>query len=164
MASDQNFHSFNFSELLGVSVDKSQVMGTFLLFFIFFFAFFLLFFLYICIQRREIITNGTWLPTRAISWTRTAIGLDDATIGGLPTFSYEPSGKNGTNNKSIEETECCICLSIFEEGDKVKVLPKYSHGFHSESVDKWLRNRSNCPLCRTPVIQDSSEISAAGEA
>ncbi|KZV39611.1 hypothetical protein F511_02074 [Dorcoceras hygrometricum] len=57
----------------------------------------------------------------------------------------------GSSNKSSPEAECAICLSMFTEGDKVKVLPFCLHGFHSGCVDKWLRTRSSCPLCRARI-------------
>ncbi|EEF34075.1 RING-H2 finger protein ATL66 [Ricinus communis] len=60
-------------------------------------------------------------------------------------------------------TECCICLGVFEDGDKVKVLPECSHCFHSECVDKWLTAQSSCPLCRASLHRDSAVISILTE-
>ncbi|KMT18174.1 hypothetical protein BVRB_2g023480 [Beta vulgaris subsp. vulgaris] len=54
-----------------------------------------------------------------------------------------------------DEMECCICLGVFEDGDKVKVLPKCDHRFHSDCVDRWLSTQSSCPLCRLSLRVDS---------
>lgn len=51
--------------------------------------------------------------------------------------------------------ECIICLGEFEDGDVVKVLPRCQHSYHCECVDRWLRTRSSCPLCRNSLRVDS---------
>ncbi|XP_074587914.1 RING-H2 finger protein ATL79-like [Curcuma longa] len=45
--------------------------------------------------------------------------------------------------------ECAICLAELEEGDRVRVLPACSHGFHAQCVEAWFVGRSSCPTCRT---------------
>ncbi|XVF20332.1 hypothetical protein REPUB_Repub11eG0189100 [Reevesia pubescens] len=80
-------------------------------------------------------------------------GLDPDTINSLPIIlhrSVDSKGKYGF----IEETECCICLGVFKDEEKLKVLPDCNHAYHSECVDKWLSSQSSCPLCRaslTPI-------------
>lgn len=76
-----------------------------------------------------------------------ALGLDPVSINSLPLILYRPSDK--------ELGECSICLGIFVDGDKVKVLPNCRHCYHSECVDKWLTNHSSCPLCRASPRVDS---------
>ncbi|KAL1544781.1 RING-H2 finger protein ATL66-like [Salvia divinorum] len=73
-------------------------------------------------------------------------GLDAATIASLPIVLHKDSMSDG---------ECCICLGIFADGDKVKLLPPCQHCFHSECVDKWLLTQSSCPLCRSSIRVDS---------
>ncbi|XP_014504275.1 RING-H2 finger protein ATL66 [Vigna radiata var. radiata] len=70
-------------------------------------------------------------------------GLDADAIKRLPIILHQRA--------ATEETECCICLSAFVDGAKLKVLPGCEHSFHSECVDKWLANHSNCPLCRASL-------------
>ncbi|CAJ1971037.1 unnamed protein product [Sphenostylis stenocarpa] len=73
-------------------------------------------------------------------------GLDAAAIKRLPIILHQRA--------AAEETECCICLGMFVDGAKLKVLPGCEHSFHSECVDKWLADHSNCPLCRASLKLD----------
>ncbi|OMP02432.1 Zinc finger, RING-type [Corchorus olitorius] len=89
-------------------------------------------------------------------------GLDRDSIDSLPIIILQ-TNSNGKGNKNkcnyIEESECSICLGVFEEIEKLKVLPECNHAYHSECVDKWLSSQSSCPLCRaslSPVIAPSN--------
>jgi len=59
---------------------------------------------------------------------------------------------------------CCICLSSFNRGETIRVLPGCHHEFHQTCIDKWAqtfaeknrhsycstkRGRPTCPLCNT---------------
>ncbi|KAL7133984.1 hypothetical protein ABFS83_12G175900 [Erythranthe nasuta] len=148
MASE-NFEALHFTELKDKIDGKSPLLGALFLFFFFFFTFFSLYFLYIC-THHQTPPNSNTPPAPP---PRTA-GLDPATIGSLPIFSY---GSTSCCKKPIPEpADCAICLSMFQEGDKVKVLPLCRHGFHSDCVDKWLITRSTCPLCRAGVNPPAS--------
>lgn len=46
------------------------------------------------------------------------------------------------------EPECAICLTEFECGEPVRVLPGCDHAFHVKCIDRWLLARSSCPTCR----------------
>lgn len=56
------------------------------------------------------------------------------------------------------DSECVICLSQFAPGERVKVLPKCNHGFHSRCIDRWLKSHSSCPTCRHCLIQTCEKI------
>ncbi|KAL7720786.1 hypothetical protein QTN25_002005 [Entamoeba marina] len=43
---------------------------------------------------------------------------------------------------------CPICLDVFVENEPVKILP-CEHFFHSDCIDLWLTNHSNCPFCKS---------------
>ncbi|KAE9462662.1 hypothetical protein C3L33_05446, partial [Rhododendron williamsianum] len=52
---------------------------------------------------------------------------------------------------------CYICLSAYEECDKIRVLPCH-HEFHMSCVDKWLKEiHGVCPLCRGDVREGFTE-------
>lgn len=75
-------------------------------------------------------------------------GLDSAFINDLPIILHTTSSGSNT------VIECCIFLEIFQDGDKVKVIPSCQHSYHSECIDRWLRNQSSCPLCRVSLRFD----------
>jgi len=63
-------------------------------------------------------------------------------------------------NKAIEieaETSdlgtCGICLEDYNEGDTRKTLScePMAHSFHSECIDKWLKQVASCPTCKHDV-------------
>ena len=76
-------------------------------------------------------------------------GLDLNAISNLPIILHRASSANPN------EGECAICLGIFQDGEKVKVLPDCNHRYHSECIDEWLRTQSSCPLCRASLRVDS---------
>lgn len=48
-------------------------------------------------------------------------------------------------------SSCAVCLTSYESGDKLRVLP-CGHRFHCDCVDRWLLQQSNsCPLCSKKV-------------
>lgn len=55
---------------------------------------------------------------------------------------------------------CPICLSSFEEGERLKVL-SCSHCFHSSCAEMWLGGSRRCPLCRAEVLLTPSSASSS---
>ncbi|KZV55349.1 hypothetical protein F511_24666 [Dorcoceras hygrometricum] len=51
--------------------------------------------------------------------------------------------------------DCAICLDSFQQGDNCSSLPVCKHLFHAKCVDRWIRKRPNCPICRTGLDLDS---------
>ncbi|XP_048129478.1 RING-H2 finger protein ATL79-like [Rhodamnia argentea] len=52
--------------------------------------------------------------------------------------------------------ECVVCLTGFEEGESVKQLQQCKHLFHSSCIDMWLYSHSECPICQSLVIGQTS--------
>ncbi|CAI0448691.1 unnamed protein product, partial [Linum tenue] len=57
-----------------------------------------------------------------------------------------------SNQSRCSNTNCSVCLSVFEEGESLRLLPVCSHAFHIPCIDTWLRSHKNCPLCRAPIV------------
>ena len=47
----------------------------------------------------------------------------------------------------LNET-CFICMDHYKVNELKRILPNCSHCFHKKCVDKWLKKRSSCPVCR----------------
>ncbi|KAA3457778.1 E3 ubiquitin-protein ligase [Gossypium australe] len=50
-----------------------------------------------------------------------------------------------------DDAVCCICLASYADNDMLKELP-CSHFFHTNCVDKWLKMKALCPLCKCTVL------------
>lgn len=85
-------------------------------------------------------------PSLHEPWQTKMTGLDEALIKTITVFKY----KKGDG--LIGEPDCAVCLSEFEEDESLRLLPKCSHAFHVQCIDKWLTSHSNCPLCRANII------------
>ncbi|KAL9359910.1 hypothetical protein Peur_048033 [Populus x canadensis] len=57
---------------------------------------------------------------------------------------------------SCEDTECCICLSAYEDGSELRELP-CGHHFHCMCIDKWLCINATCPLCKFDILNADSQ-------
>ncbi|GER48817.1 RING/U-box superfamily protein [Striga asiatica] len=67
-------------------------------------------------------------------------GLDPSAVRSLPLVAYGGDGS------------CSICLTEFEEGEAVKVIPYCGHVFHHGCIDTWLASHVTCPLCRSAQL------------
>jgi E3 ubiquitin-protein ligase ATL6/9/15/31/42/55 len=71
-------------------------------------------------------------------------GLDPAALAALPVVPYAQIRKH----KSGGGLECAVCLTAFDDGDELRLLPQCSHAFHPECINPWLEGHVTCPLCR----------------
>jgi hypothetical protein len=56
-----------------------------------------------------------------------------------------------------EQSSCAICACDFEPTHSVIVLscdPR--HFFHQDCIKKWLAINANCPICRSPLANQSA--------
>ncbi|KAJ1398624.1 Zinc finger, RING-type [Sesbania bispinosa] len=62
-----------------------------------------------------------------------------------------------TKRLKTEHVDCRVCLSEFEEGEKVRNL-NCEHTFHKDCLDKWFLQEeqycATCPLCRKKVLPE----------
>lgn len=47
--------------------------------------------------------------------------------------------------------KCCICMEDCLEGQQMRTVVVCGHQYHSDCLEKWLRNRPTCPLCNQDV-------------
>ncbi|KAI8530438.1 hypothetical protein RHMOL_Rhmol11G0058300 [Rhododendron molle] len=98
-------------------------------------------------------------------WVVATTGLDEALIKSITVCKY----KKGDG--LVEGTDCSVCLSEFQDDERLRLLPKCSHAFHVTCIDTWLKSHSNCPLCRaiiafvnaSPVIEAPLDIESSAE-
>ncbi|KAK1357128.1 RING-type E3 ubiquitin transferase [Heracleum sosnowskyi] len=110
---------------------------------------------FLCRGRNTITTVALPVAVPAI-----ALGLDAAAIDSIPIFLHGSILCN-SNTGIDQKEECSICLGMFEDGETVKVLPECLHAYHSDCVDKWLKNKSSCPLCRSSLDSTATEFATA---
>ncbi|XP_061359274.1 E3 ubiquitin-protein ligase At1g63170-like [Gastrolobium bilobum] len=53
---------------------------------------------------------------------------------------------------ALEDAECCICLSAYDDGVELRELP-CNHHFHCTCIDKWLLINATCPLCKFNILR-----------
>ena len=97
-------------------------------------------------------------------------GFDDPFENADGTPDARPAGVGGLPEEAIlmlplstlpahcAAVECCVCVSAIEPGgeDSCVRLP-CAHLFHAECIQRWLRTRRSCPLCRTLVEAEAAE-------
>ena len=43
---------------------------------------------------------------------------------------------------------CHICMDEYKYGEFKRTLPKCLHHYHKKCIDKWLKKKASCPICR----------------
>ncbi|XP_073029015.1 RING-H2 finger protein ATL54-like [Primulina eburnea] len=85
-------------------------------------------------------------------WYIRTVGLDPSVISSIAIVKYEKGGG------IIEGTNCSVCLSEFQENECLRLLPKCNHAFHIPCIDTWLREHTNCPMCRARIASNPAPI------
>ncbi|KAK7305429.1 hypothetical protein VNO77_43335 [Canavalia gladiata] len=158
MASERNYHfiQWHFNKL-NDSNFHSYSQGLFLfLWFIAILIFVPSLFLCIHLCRRCFSQQQTYIPTTVMSplphnqWVK--VDFTNHTM--LPSSTTN----NGINmvGAGFDKNECCICLSLFQENEKLKVLTECQHAYHSECLDMWFSAHPSCPLCRASLHVSNS--------
>jgi hypothetical protein len=78
-------------------------------------------------------------------------GLEKDQIQALPVITF------GTVKFPVEGygsiNDCVVCLSDYQKGEQVRLLPLCKHYFHVACIDTWLSTHISCPVCRHSVLQ-----------
>jgi hypothetical protein len=62
---------------------------------------------------------------------------------------------------NIHCTDCSICIDEFENGERIRLLPRCGHAFHTDCILPWLCERQGCcPLCKMAVLGNDEEEEA----
>ncbi|CAM6085645.1 unnamed protein product [Calypogeia fissa] len=78
--------------------------------------------------------------------------VDAKAIKSLPLVLYLAESFQGLKL----DLDCAVCLSQFEEGEELRLLPSCKHMFHPACIDGWLKSHPFCPLCRSNVLSSST--------
>ncbi|CAA0841238.1 RING-H2 finger protein ATL57 [Striga hermonthica] len=84
-------------------------------------------------------------------------GLDPSAVRSLPLVAY---GGDGRHRGAAGG--CPICLTEFEEGEAVKLIPYCGHVFHDGCIDTWLASHMTCPLCRSAQLFKTGDDEGGG--
>ncbi|CAN0841379.1 RING-H2 finger protein ATL8, partial [Linum grandiflorum] len=69
----------------------------------------------------------------------------------LTTFPSYTYGED--ESPPSRSSVCSICLSEYQNGDSLRLLPNCGHVFHKGCIDLWLSTRSSsCPICRDQAV------------
>ncbi|XP_022776478.1 E3 ubiquitin protein ligase RIE1 isoform X2 [Durio zibethinus] len=79
-------------------------------------------------------------------------------VGAGKMVPIETSSRYLANERILfpEDAECCICLSSYEDGADLHVLP-CNHHFHSTCIVKWLKMNATCPLCKYNILKGNEQ-------
>ncbi|PKI58957.1 hypothetical protein CRG98_020703 [Punica granatum] len=56
-----------------------------------------------------------------------------------------------------DDSECCICLSSYADGEELRTLP-CNHHFHCGCISRWLQINATCPLCKFDILNRDSIV------
>jgi len=65
----------------------------------------------------------------------------------LEIVSYTKPSKEASEQELI----CSICLTEFQEQEKIINLPICTHHFHKKCIQEWLKEHKECPYCRADI-------------
>ncbi|KAL0408699.1 UNVERIFIED_CONTAM: E3 ubiquitin-protein ligase MP [Sesamum radiatum] len=71
-----------------------------------------------------------------------------ASIDAMPSVEIV----NGEN----DDEQCVVCLEEWEAGNMAKEMP-CKHKFHGDCIEKWLKIRGSCPVCRYEMPADEDD-------
>ena len=102
---------------------------------------------YVACYRRCWNSYGWWASHENVH-DQAQSGLESSVLDTFPVFLYSENSSLELEKGSLE---CPVCLSMFEEGEKLRKIPKCEHVFHLCCVNRWLAGHTTCPLCRAEL-------------
>ncbi|KAF5187123.1 Ring-h2 finger protein [Thalictrum thalictroides] len=77
--------------------------------------------------------------------------VDEKVLESIPILAYSSNKLEGMFR--LDQNECVVCLGELDEGVLVRLLPSCRHAFHLQCIDQWFLTSSNCPLCRSSILE-----------
>jgi len=78
----------------------------------------------------------------------------------LPKYKYKlDQASYGEIQIDRDSADCAICLSSYDEGIELRILP-CRHHYHQECIDQWLCLTPNCPLCKREILRPAGDTNA----
>lgn len=127
-------------------------------------------------KKQQVLHSGLIISNNSASCVELIAGGNDHRNSGVMITVAErdhdiesalPDQKTTCNEapSDYDRLECVVCLSLFEEDEDVRVLPRCCHSFHAACIDSWLLLHSTCPLCRVQIssldVEGDAESAAA---
>ncbi|KAL3810887.1 hypothetical protein ACHAXA_009658, partial [Cyclostephanos tholiformis] len=79
-----------------------------------------------------------------------------------PHLSATGSSESYARGQFVSSSCCSICIDEFIPGERLRMLPRCNHVFHTECILPWLTERQGCcPVCKTPVLPEELQRSHA---
>ncbi|KAM7471998.1 hypothetical protein LguiA_010181 [Lonicera macranthoides] len=95
----------------------------------------------------------------SLSLSMLSLPAPESVVDSFPLKSHKKLV--ASENGPVDVQQCYICLSEYEEGDKVRILPCH-HEYHMSCVDKWLKEINGvCPVCRCNVCEGGEQGSVS---
>lgn len=93
------------------------------------------------------------LPTATITTTTKHTGLNSSNN----TYTVSEDAIESPN-LTTSSTMCSICIEDFEPGERIRILPRCKHAFHTDCILPWLTERRGCcPLCKLGVMDETMD-------
>jgi hypothetical protein len=54
---------------------------------------------------------------------------------------------------TILNENCFICMENYKISELKRELPSCKHYFHKKCIDKWLKKKASCPICRDELLK-----------
>lgn len=100
-----------------------------------------------CIRRHGSTTTTAAQPTTS---AQPPTGVDEKVLEKIPILLFS------VVKRDMDQEECVVCLGELEDEDMVRLLPNCKHAFHVPCIDQWFATHTSCPLCRSPIQEQTN--------
>lgn len=106
-------------------------------------------------------TTSTMMSTREwLAQRYVPCALEAAIVESIPLVKFTRESVHEPPAAAAASSSCVVCLTVFQEGEELKVLPPCQHAFHPPCIVPWFATNSTCPICRSEVTTTSAEAEA----